>query len=174
MKKQRELAQSLAKLTVKGKAEVARINNAPGSIDEKNCDEAGSFFVGSRVHEADEEHSFMFQHGIESMNDIIPSSRTKVECSFSIPSCSIDRASLPNPSSFPNHGKEIKTNSNWNTKGHDESLNFKNNHPQDDHTSYLINLKEEEFKDMPAMMFYNLVRLWHVQQAMSDTENKNN
>ena len=39
----------------------------------------------------------------------------------------------------------------------------------EDHTAYLRSLRNE-FKDMPAMMFYNLVRLWHVQQSMSNTD----
>ena len=34
---------------------------------------------------------------------------------------------------------------------------------------YLENLRNE-FKDMPVMMFYNIVRLWYVQQALGETE----
>ena len=35
--------------------------------------------------------------------------------------------------------------------------------------NYLENLRNE-FRDMPVMMFYNIVRLWHVQQELPETQ----
>ena len=178
LNKQRELAQSLAQLTMKGKRGTTSMQKTFGSSDEKNCDENNSLFADSRIHEDDEVDDSVFKEGIELRTNIkhttSSSHRNKFQSSFDIPSCSLDKTVLPTllPGS-QNQNEETKSNLYLSTDDVDNSSYFKNYILRDDRASYLTNLRSE-FKDMPVMMFYNLVRLWHVQQAMSDTDHYNN
>ena len=177
MNKQRELAQSLAKLTMKGKGGTTSMPKTFRSIGEKNCEENNSLFVGSRIHEDDEVDDSVFKEGIEFETNFkhTPSSSrsNQFQTSFDISSSSLNKIVHPYIPGSESENTEIETDQNLNTCDLNNSSYLKNYVPQEDRTSYLTNLRSE-FKDMPVMMFYNLVRLWHVQQAMSDTDNYNN
>ena len=176
LNKQRELAQSLAQLTMKGKRGTTSIQKTIGSIDEKNCSENNSLFVGSRIHGANEVDDSVFKEGIEfkaNLNHMPSSSHCKkFQTPLDISSSSLDKIGPPNLVGSHNKNAETKTNLYLSTVDVDNLSFLKNYAPQDDRASYLTNLRSE-FKDMPVMMFYNLVRLWHVQQAMSDTDHYN-
>ena len=177
LNKQRELAQSLAQLSTKGKRGTTSIQKTFGSTDEKNRDENNSLFFGSRIHENGEVDDSVCKEGIEFKTNLkhTPSSSrsNQFQTSFDISSSSHDRIIHPYLPGSENEKAEIQTNQNLNTCDVNDSSYLNNYVPQDDRASYLTNLRSE-FKDMPVMMFYNLVRLWHVQQAMSDNDHYNN
>ena len=177
LNKQRELAQSLAQLTLKGKRGTTSMQNTFGSAAEKNREKNNSLFVGSRIHEDDEVDESVFKEGIELKTNLkhTPSSShsNQFQTSFDISSNSLDEIVDPYLPGSENQNGEIQTNQNLSSCNVNDSSYLKNYVPQDDRASYLTNLRSE-FKDMPVMMFYNLVRLWHVQQAMSDTDHYNN
>ena len=128
--------------------------------------ESTSFFIGSRVHENDEHRNFMLKEENHTgfFND---------KHSRSLPSNSFDVPTLTYAQKLPYQSEEETPSRDFKTCSSERTPDFKDCMDQDDdYTAYLINLRNE-FKDMPVMMFYNLVRLWHVQQTMSNIDDQN-
>ena len=135
-------------------------------IETNQVAESASFFIGSRIHENDESRNFMLKEENQTgfFND---------KPSRSIPSNSFDAPTLACPQNLPHQSEEAKSSRDFNTCSSERAPDFKDCMDQDDdYTAYLIDLRNE-FKDMPVMMFYNLVRLWHVQQTMSNVDDQN-
>lgn len=183
MKKQRELAQSLAKLTMKDKDAKSGVDT---STELKVIQESGTLkpnFLDTFNTAAVEMDELLtstkdnnYGYNLVGCSNYYKMYTNETSTNFPGDSVSVDLSNkktlhdytndiLPNPDSQRNQGSCSPSL----PKLQPEESNFELVPIEPEQAKYLENLRNE-FKDMPVMMFYNIVRLWHVQQELAETQ----
>ena len=175
LRKQRMLAESLAQLTLKKKD-----STNPNICAE--IDTTRKFASGDKcISDTDSRKSCTSSDGVISTRFIPLAENLEISTAVAVHEKEdhILKSSEPVDYKWENMNWKMLTNGSSNQQSFqahsfptpnadEECLEF-----EPEQVEYLQNLRRE-FQDMPVMMFYNIVRLWHVQQKMlSETSNPN-